>query len=870
MKKSRIITLISVTLALVMVFGLAYYAIAGSGPSVTTSMKGNDVTITVKDGQNVLTSVVTFEKNKTVTYEVEGYYVQIVYNGGGVKSAGIVSAPATAVTVEEVSNAKTVYLKGSGGDFSAGGWQNIFYLGGAENPGNYDPSVWHLVVAPPKEAGSVTYMQVAFTNGEVFKWNPADGFSTNSGGNNPGWVIVAPYNWQIAYVNSGSNNTSESYLLTTGDVNNFNISGFHQGVLYGRLSFEKTVEGKLLVTLLLDKGFTDEQIRAILSGVSFELYSVAANGSRSFYASRQLTDSGVIDFGRIPVGNYVVVERLTGSAAVVFEQHDDVYITVYENGATGFGFGKFDYDALYTIVNGYSNRKVSGGTLNYPGLNNNGDLFYIGVTNTNTGVEYASYCANAGSQNFAGDAGQGCAGYMVADSVASLERVNAATYADFLSALNYIEDVYGNLNDNRAVTQTVIWALLGAVDVNSEAWKNVWISVAEIAAVEDVMANYKGYTGSGKIVDLVYMVCENHEHTFLLCQPQLVPIYNAGVDNKTKDIFGSATFNKTVYGNTMEGFDSASAFAFELYKKDANGDYTILIGEYSPDANGVVSAGGLEPGDYVFRELPKLFWDEPVHGDDGDYNLVWAPMPKFKAVFPEGDDGLYFEISKLGETKWQDYYELDQQGNPTVDNVITCKHNAFWNNLDYYYGTNPHTATRFADGWLIDFDDFCTGHLVPTFQAPQCEVPGYIWLSCSEKDNGCIVSTSIRFADPLGHDYQPSGQFKYNDDYSVILGEYYTCSHCGANIYVPVEEPEPPAAPEPSGSATVQASGAALPQGNAPYAGMMMPPGPAAQNPQDPAGPQDPTDPEEPAEPDPDLDPPEDPADTLNPGDPVE
>jgi hypothetical protein len=54
--------------------------------------------------------------------------------------------------------------------------------------------------------------------------------SVNGGGNNPGWVIVAPYDWKIAYVNSGNNNQSDSFVATneSGQIN-FNISGFHKG-----------------------------------------------------------------------------------------------------------------------------------------------------------------------------------------------------------------------------------------------------------------------------------------------------------------------------------------------------------------------------------------------------------------------------------------------------------------------------------------------------------------------------------------------------------------------------------------------------------------------------------------------------------------
>jgi len=137
--------------------------------------------------------------------------------------AGFFAAMPTANATEE----RTIYLKGSGSDFNKSGWTNVFYVGGAESAG--DPSVWHLVYSG-NYVNAITEMQITFTNDEVFNWIPDMDFSTNSGGNNPGWVIIAPYDWEIAYVNSGNNNESYSFLVTTESGNiNFNISGYHKG-----------------------------------------------------------------------------------------------------------------------------------------------------------------------------------------------------------------------------------------------------------------------------------------------------------------------------------------------------------------------------------------------------------------------------------------------------------------------------------------------------------------------------------------------------------------------------------------------------------------------------------------------------------------
>ncbi|MCL1982405.1 MAG: hypothetical protein FWG53_04840, partial [Clostridiales bacterium] len=88
--------ILSFLLLFMMLFTLAMPAYgADNAASVTTSMKGNDVTIAVKDGLAVVTTVVAYAKNTTQTYDVEGYKVTIEYNGSGVKKASITGYPST-------------------------------------------------------------------------------------------------------------------------------------------------------------------------------------------------------------------------------------------------------------------------------------------------------------------------------------------------------------------------------------------------------------------------------------------------------------------------------------------------------------------------------------------------------------------------------------------------------------------------------------------------------------------------------------------------------------------------------------------------------------------------------------------------------
>ena len=132
----------------------------------------------------------------------------------------------------QADDEQTIYLKGEGNNNSSfSNWLNVFYVGGSEDidPGNV--STWHLVYSS-NNFGAIISMQLTFTNGEVFYWAPSDGPSLNPGGNNPGWIIVAPAGWEIAYVQGGNNaNVSGSFLVTSEGGNpQFNISGYSKGV----------------------------------------------------------------------------------------------------------------------------------------------------------------------------------------------------------------------------------------------------------------------------------------------------------------------------------------------------------------------------------------------------------------------------------------------------------------------------------------------------------------------------------------------------------------------------------------------------------------------------------------------------------------
>lgn len=119
-----------------------------------------------------------------------------------------------------------IYLKGEGKDFNLVSWNNVFYLGSSKK--EKDPNIWHLVYSG--NVNFVSAMKLEFTNGQVFSWIPEDKFSTNAGGKNSGWVIVAPFDWNLNFVQKGNNqNVSECFVITTETGTQFNIGGFHKG-----------------------------------------------------------------------------------------------------------------------------------------------------------------------------------------------------------------------------------------------------------------------------------------------------------------------------------------------------------------------------------------------------------------------------------------------------------------------------------------------------------------------------------------------------------------------------------------------------------------------------------------------------------------
>ena len=548
-----------------------------------------------------------------------------------------------------------VYLKASGNKFEAG-WQNEFKV--VPDVGD-NPQVWHLVYAGQANFANVTRMQLEFIDsaGEQFIWHWTSdmGPSLNPGGNNPGWVIIAPYDWQLVYAKDGAGGKDKSYLMTKDGGNvNFNISGYKKGSgggggYYGGLTVDKSIDGMAYMEWWTDH--PDVDMEELFSGISFYLYASDKYGAYDPDGARIAGDfevlSGAIKFTpatQPAEGWYVIVEEFEDDSLAAEFFEDVGPLLIYINAAGSFVFGDatdFDYDAFYTIVNGYGN----GYTIGYQGLNNTGDIFPISIKNAATEETYASFCANGGSTAFAGESGLGCTGYMVVDT----DEPHGVNKAEFLQAYNYIEDNIGDLAANRAITQIITWYLLGSVDPESAAFDAVkWDTINGDSRyyqgmdaqsdVLEVINNYAGFVGSGKVVDVVFLVCEAG-HDFINCQPQLVPIYGGGsFDNKTNpgNFYGMASFTKykleigeddAILANGSEGF------VFDLYMLDEDGDWE-LIESIPVELDGTVtSSDKLDPGEYKFVEQNAAGW-QAFYGAD------------------PAADGLYFTITEKGDLEW--------------------------------------------------------------------------------------------------------------------------------------------------------------------------------------------------------------------------
>ncbi|MCL1975139.1 MAG: hypothetical protein FWG61_03115 [Firmicutes bacterium] len=559
----------------------------------------------------------------------------------------------------------------------------------------------------------------------------------------PGYVIQPD---QVVEVGEGE-------IATVEFINTPNITP------KGSLSFTKNVEGIKIIDWLTAKGLDAD----ILDGLEFYLNGIGIDGNPHSYGPENPGYfTGEVVFGEVVPGTYTLSEEITGAAVNVFKKMADIEIVIGDGENNHFVLGGTVNGNIsgpdimkgdkFTIINGYGRFDwgYDGNGIGYPGLNASGHIFYIGVINERTKEEFYSFCANGGSTNFA----EGFEQYMVAHSM--VEK-------DWIMAFNYINDKYGDLNDNRVITQLVTWALLGAVDVDSEAFENTILKDDEKAAIKDVMANYNDYVGNGEVVDVLFMTYidtpfnEDGTPNYTTCQPQVVPVFGKFyVENEPEDITpkGDISFTKTKFGGLISV--GVNEFAFTLYQivdgeeiKINNPDQDN--GNFYTDFFGKVSTGNiLTPGSYVFREVLTTYEIPGIT----DYKLIWKA------------DDLYFDINDKGEAIWKN----TDQNNPTLDNTL-------WNKSVMQWVAEIQTGAGIMgealDGGYIFYPGGQGGDAV-IFKVtyPKCTQGGVIWFFYSNEDgtNGEPLM-SIAFAEALGHVWELN-----------TFGDGLRCSECGLDI----------------------------------------------------------------------------------------
>jgi len=553
--------------------------------------------------------------------------------------------------------------------------------------------------------------------------------------------------------------------------------------LKGKFSLTKTVNGIAFSEWLLDEylagfDFDDwaDAIAALADGIKFEL----RDSNNNVVATADAFDPsiGKIIFDAdtlkgLADGEYYIVEILTGVAKEVFNNADGEVAmkVIIINGAVIGGDG-FDASALYRDNYFYGQGHVFDlGHYDWTELTAGGQIRTIMVQDVDLeDAEWlSSFCAHGGSATFASN-GPGHL-YKVATELADPEKL-----ADAIAALNYINNKYGSYDSyegffpygeavweaaiiaynngdkddyfdlmksqTRLLSQIAVWHFFCGIDIDIVYWqdgKGIHLPDQYQYAIEDVIKN--GLTGEGDL-SAAYLICAEHGlGDEVSCQPQLVPYtltFNNTTDNPLK---GTPSFNKVKYGGKIP-FEVANEFAFDLFQI-INGE-EVYIDTYYTDVFGAVTTGELDPGDYVFKEGVSTY---TIPGVD-EYKLLW------KAVYPVGANGLYFEISKAGDVVWTDY---PGEGNPTVDNIFWNKSFVQWvpiGLLEQFTGMGT-IGEIFEDGFIFYPGGVDAGEeVICEVTEATCTQGGMLWFYYSKADGSAGEPLmSIPYSAANGHVY---------------------------------------------------------------------------------------------------------------------
>ena len=577
--------------------------------------------------------------------------------------------------------AQTIYLKGSGSDFKET-WLNTFKL--AKEVGG-DPSVWHLVY-PNGNINNVKEMQLDFGVNGIWKWNPDMGFSTNPGGNNAGWVVIAPYDWKLVYVNSGNNNGSNSFIVTAESGNiNFNVSGFHQGkpdnpeTPHGVLDIKKNVDGTFIGEWWTD--IINVDVSEIINSVIFEVYAVNFEGEERFTEENlagtgELDPEGLIIFtnyktnsNMFPTGWYAIVEVLDGKAKEIFINEDGkvgpLYFYVDTFGVTS-GTSEQNLEGKYTI------QYTGGWNLPIKMIFDNGDEFF-GNKPDNSGQQLSterfdavcpdgtilpSFCADLGAHNVWGnydfdDTFRSLTPELKHYLIAALDYINDYKNEDtgFMFTKSIVDDLHA-----RPLAQIILWNIVlvqtgdaGFADTWSEGnlikveGYGDWYRYGEVVDYilenkDEIIAIYDAKLALGATSEYVSgIIClegDYESHHPIDQQRQIVVLFSDGAvfNNYTdieKEFLGSISFTKMKIGGIVNTVAGEGEFFFDLYEL-VEGIWVKVNEEPYTSLDGVVTIADVKPGYYKVVERP---------------DAVWTLESKYAS-------GILFTIDKIGNATW--------------------------------------------------------------------------------------------------------------------------------------------------------------------------------------------------------------------------
>jgi hypothetical protein len=525
-----------------------------------------------------------------------------------------------------------------------------------------------------------------------------------------------------------------TYSNNNGVINGKNIQANHPALpeepvvdLAGMITLEKTIDGLSVMAWAEGEGLT-EDIENIFADISFKIYKVANKGddiaTGEFIQNTEFFDinfdgQGTISFNEIDsslLPGWFAVEEIIGETAADYFEDPGIQYFYFDVNGTAIG-GKTGSVSIVSGVDGLimdTKPELVGHPTDRPGYSTDNIVAYW--------MEYMDY--DFGDAQFIWDTVNthiyGVDGAVIEVNITvDVPGEVTSAWLDFGCDNAAVVYVNGRLagytaslqlppadDENDFVDEGFGDLLFNVFDGRMDAWKQVQSINFEDLLNEGtneitIYAANSASTGwlDGDTFMRVETGMDNDSYNMLNNPCGL--IFNGAIEyegdptafNNIPNIpvfeFSSmGSFSKVKYGGKVP-FEPGEVFEFELFKMDANGEYTINVGTYETDLSGVVSFKVDEPGNYVFKEVLKVAHDidpSPNKDDTWNYRLVW------KAIYPDDKDGLYFDINANGILTW----DVEDPDGPIVNNVYYCKHALQW--LRYSEGV---TRPEWDGGFLL-------------------------------------------------------------------------------------------------------------------------------------------------------------------------